>query len=152
MRPFWGIAGLICKIIGAVYRIPLTNIIGEEAMGDIFKGISDIYPFTCFIHIRPANGNFKTGAERYAMNDPRGAESIFKLGKKHPAYLGGICMSLMMLFSGLIANSLGISEGHLYYLLAPSLILSVMSSLLRVFPGHAAYAAIGNGRRLWAGG
>ena len=28
-----GAAGVICKIIGAVYRIPLTNLIGAEAMG-----------------------------------------------------------------------------------------------------------------------
>ena len=28
-----GAAGIICKIIGAVYRIPLTNLIGAEAMG-----------------------------------------------------------------------------------------------------------------------
>ena len=27
------VAGLICKVIGAVYKIPLRNLIGEEAMG-----------------------------------------------------------------------------------------------------------------------
>lgn len=131
-----GIAGLICKIIGAVYRIPLTNIIGEEAMG-IYSKVYQIYTLLLVLSTSGLpTAISKLVAERYAMNDPRGAESIFKLARNILLTFGGICMSLMMLFSGLIADSLGISEGAFVVIcIAPSLILSVMSSYYGYFQG-----------------
>ena len=28
------VSGIICKVVGAVYRIPLSNMIGQEGMGN----------------------------------------------------------------------------------------------------------------------
>ena len=59
------IAGVITKIIGAVYRIPLMNIVGDEGMGyynvAFFHLHSGPYPY----FLQPAAGSVQTGVRAY---------------------------------------------------------------------------------------
>ncbi len=47
-----GAAGLLVKIIGAVYRIPLANIIGEQGMGNY----GAVYPIYAFLLVASSAG------------------------------------------------------------------------------------------------
>ena len=51
-----GIAGLIVQVLGAVFRIPLANIIGDEGMGYYGGGVAMLGHvfFGCVTHQRPA--------------------------------------------------------------------------------------------------
>ncbi|MCT4604630.1 MAG: polysaccharide biosynthesis protein [Marinisporobacter sp.] len=74
-----GIAGIIVKIMGAFYRIPLTNMIGSEGMGYYQTG----YPiYVALLTISTAGiptAISKLVAERNAMGDRYGAHRIFKV-------------------------------------------------------------------------
>lgn len=95
-----GIAGLIVKIIGAVYRIPLTNIIGLEGMS--YYEVA--YPYyTTLLTISSAGlptAISKLVAERATLGDLRGARRVFST-------------SLLLLIA------IGVCTGLIMYLAAP---------------------------------
>ncbi len=72
------VAGLIVKFIGAVYRIPLANIVGIEAMSyyDI------VYRYYTWLLVISSAGLptaiSKLVSERVTLGDYRGARSVFK--------------------------------------------------------------------------
>ena len=76
-----GIAGLIVKIIGAFYRIPLTNILQRgEFDGMIYYATA--YPYYSWLLVISSAG-FPTAisklvSERVALGDRKGATAVFK--------------------------------------------------------------------------
>lgn len=74
-----GIAGLIVKVLGAFYRIPLSNMIGSEGMGYY----QTAYPlYTLLVAI--STSGFPTAiakivAEKRALYDFRGAHRVFRI-------------------------------------------------------------------------
>lgn len=93
-----GIAGLIVKIIGAVYRIPLTNIIGLEGMS--YYEVA--YPYyTTLLTISSAGlptAISKLVAERATLGDMRGAKRVFSTSMLLLIAIG-LCTSLIMYFA-----------------------------------------------------
>ena len=73
-----GFAGLIVKIIGAFYRIPLTNMIGTEGMG-IYQVAYPIYSTLLVISTSGIpTAISKMVAEKTAVGDYRNAHRIFQ--------------------------------------------------------------------------
>ena len=74
-----GIAGLLVQILGAVFRIPLANIIGKEGMGYY----QTAYPIYIFLLVFSTNGApaaiSKMTSERIAQGNYREAHRIFKI-------------------------------------------------------------------------
>ncbi|MDO4481811.1 MAG: polysaccharide biosynthesis protein [Bacillota bacterium] len=74
-----GFAGLLVQILGAVFRIPLANIIGEEGMGYY----QTAYPIYIFLLVFSTNGApaaiSKMTSERIAQGNYREAHRIFKI-------------------------------------------------------------------------
>ncbi|MBQ3109343.1 MAG: polysaccharide biosynthesis protein [Clostridia bacterium] len=72
------VAGLIVKIIGAAYRIPLNNIVGVEGMGyyDI------VYRYYSWLLVISSSGLptaiSKMVSERVTLGDYRGAKNVFR--------------------------------------------------------------------------
>lgn len=131
-----GAAGVICKIIGAIYRIPLTNLIGAEAMG-IYSKAYMIYSLLLVLTTSgiPAAVS-KLVAEYAAAGDYRNARRTFKLTRNLLFSIGGACALIMLLLSDIIARSLGISEGGMVILcIAPSLLLTAVSAYRGYFQG-----------------
>lgn len=131
-----GAAGVICKIIGAVYRIPLTNLIGAEAMGIYSKA----YMIYSLLLVLTASGIpaavSKLVAEYAAADDYRNARRTLKLTRNLLLAVGGVCTLIMLLLSDIIARSLGISEGEMVIIcIAPSLLLSAVSAYRGYFQG-----------------
>ena len=131
-----GAAGVICKVIGAIYRIPLTNLIGAEAMG-IYSKAYMIYSLLLVLTTSgiPAAVS-KLVAEYAATGDYRNARRTFKLTRNLLFSIGGACALIMLLLSDIIARSLGISEGGMVILcIAPSLLLTAVSAYRGYFQG-----------------
>ena len=99
-----GAAGVICKVIGAIYRIPLTNLIGAEAMG-IYSKAYMIYSLLLVLTTSgiPAAVS-KLVAEYAAAGDYRNARRTFKLTRNLLFSIGGACALIMLLLSDIIAR------------------------------------------------
>ena len=76
-----GIAGVIVKIIGAVFRIPLTNWIGQDGMS--YYGCA--YPiYSLFLTVSTAGipvAISKMVSERITVRNYGGAHKVFKVSR-----------------------------------------------------------------------
>ena len=126
-----GVAGLIVKIIGAFYRIPLTNILQRgDLNGMIFYETA--YPYYSWLLVISSAG-FPTAisrlvSERVALGDKKGATAVFKTALYLLFAIGLVTTTLLFAGSGLIGRLVAV-PGAKYSImaLAPSLlIVSVM--------------------------
>lgn len=117
-----GIAGLIVKLIGAVYRIPLNNIIGVEGMS--FYEI--VYPYYSWLLVISSSGLptaiSKLVSEKVTLGDYRGARRIFKIAFYLLVGIGLFTTALMFGFADALANFSGLPGAALSFrALAPAL-------------------------------
>lgn len=74
-----GIAGLLVQVMGAIFRIPLGNIVGDEGMGYF----QTAYPIYVFLLVFSTNGApaaiSKMTSERIALGQHAEAHRVFKL-------------------------------------------------------------------------
>lgn len=74
-----GIAGIIVQVMGAIFRIPLANIIGDEGMGYY----QTAYPIYIFLLVFSTNGApaaiSKMTSERIAVGQYKEAHRVFQL-------------------------------------------------------------------------
>src|SRR5699024_8357501 len=91
-----GIAGVIVKILGAIYRIPIVNIIKTEGMGYY----QTAYPFYVLLLTISTSGFpvaiAKLVSERRAIGDYKGAFKVFKIALMG-LFIGGTLTSLLVL-------------------------------------------------------
>ena len=124
--------GFIAKLIGALYRIPLTNLIGGKGIG-LYQLV---YPVYCLLLTVSATGIpssiAKLVAEKIGKN--QSPASVFKTAMKLFLSVGFVGSVLMAVFAPVLANAQGsksVVAG--YYALAPSVLLV---SALSVFRGY----------------
>lgn len=137
-----GIAGIIVKILGAIYRIPLSNIIKPEGMGYY----QTAYPFYQLL-LTISTAGFpvaiaKLVSEKRALGDFRSAYKVFKVALVGLIF-GGILTSIFVSFSAKsIVNSIG--NTHAYYsliALVPALFfVPIMSAFRGFFQGRKTMA------------
>ena len=73
------LGGLLAKVLGALYRIPLTNVLGSYGMG-LYQLVFP--PYILFLTISQAGipvALSKTIAEKLQLNQPKEAQKAFKL-------------------------------------------------------------------------
>ncbi|MBO6062048.1 MAG: polysaccharide biosynthesis protein, partial [Clostridia bacterium] len=126
-----GIAGLIVKVIGAFYRIPLANILQRGE----FKGMlyyATAYPYYSWLLVISSAG-FPTAisklvSERAAVGDRKGATAVFKTAFRLLLIIGVITMVLLFAGSKLIAKLADVEKSEYALMaLAPSLLfVSIM--------------------------
>ncbi|HIU47384.1 MAG TPA: polysaccharide biosynthesis protein [Candidatus Fimadaptatus faecigallinarum] len=133
-----GIAGLICKVIGAVYRIPLSNYILHKE-GIAYYQIA--YPvYTALLVVSSAGlptAISRMVAQRVQQGRERDALSVFHWSLMLLLAIGIVTSAAMALFCRPIARMLG-NEGASFALLAiaPALMLvAVMSAYRGYFQG-----------------
>lgn len=132
-----GIAGIVVKVLGAIYRIPLVNIISSDGMGYYQTS----YPlYTLLLTISTAGfptAVAKLVSEKRALGNHRGAHRIFKISFFGMTLIG-ILTSVFVYFNaqtivGLIGNK------NAYYsliALTPALLfVPIMSSFRGYFQG-----------------
>ena len=128
-----GIAGLITQILGAVFRIPLGNIVGDEGMGYY----QTVYPIYIFLLVFSTNGApaaiSKMTSEKIAQEDYSGARRIFKLSFIVMFVIGVIAYLIFTLGAKPIVYMLSGQYGAYYAMLAiaPALVLVPLMSVFR---------------------
>lgn len=134
-----GLAGIIVKIIGAFFRIPLGNLIGEEGMG-YYQAAYPVY--TLFLTL--ATAGFPTAlaklvSEKNAIGDYKGAHKIFKVSYTVLAITGFIAFCIFFFGADFIVNDIMKNPGAKYAMLAISpalLFVPVMSAYRGYFQGR----------------
>ena len=123
-----GIAGLLVKIIGAVYRIPLANIVGESGMA--YYEVA--YPYYSWLLVISSAGLptaiSKLVSERIALGDIVGAKRVFRAALRLLFVIGIVTAVLLFVLSSPIANLSGAAPARFSLMaLSPALLfVSVM--------------------------
>ena len=132
-----GLIGLVCKVIGAIYRIPMAALIGEEGMA-YYQAAYPLYVFLLAI----ASAGLpvaisKMVSERVTLGDYKGAHRVFQTAFKSLLVIGFVTAVIMVCLSGVIASSVGIpSAKYAFLAIAPALFfVSVISAYRGYFQG-----------------
>jgi len=133
-----GMAGIVIKIIGAFFRIPLGNIIGAEGMGYY----QSAYPIYLILVVASTAGLptaiAKMVSEKTANGDSYGADRVFKVSFFILAGIG-IVTSTVLFFGARYYSDIMIKNPKAYYstmAIAPALFfVPIMSSFRGYFQG-----------------
>lgn len=133
-----GIAGIMTKVLGAFYRIPLSNLIGTEGLGYY----QTAYPlYTLLVTISTAG--FPTAiskliSEKRALEDYKGAQKIFRVSFIGFILAGLITASFVGLFSRNIVGYMKSENGYyaLVALVPALLFVPIMSAFRGYFQGQ----------------
>lgn len=135
---FLAISGIIAKAVGALFKVPLTNVLGAEGMG-IYQLVFPVYT----VLLALSSGGLPQAISRMvsrcvAANDGRSAHRVLVVCMFALTIIGGIG-SVLLLFSGGIISHLQGNPAAMpaYWALSPSvLFVSVMAVLRGYFQGH----------------
>ena len=124
-----GIAGLICKVIGAFFRIPLYNM-----LGDGMQYYEAVYPYYSTLLVISSAGLptaiSRMVAERAAIGDMVGAKRVFRKSQLLLAIIGVVTTALMYFGADILARmTVGPLAAPSFRVMSPALlIVSVMCS------------------------
>ena len=124
-----GIAGLIVKVIGAVFRIPLVNAVGTEGMG--YYNVA--YPVYALLLVISTAGIptaiSKMVSERAAVGDYTAAHNTFRVALRLLILVGVFSSAVMFAASTWIANSIVLQPKGTLSLMAISPALFFVAAL-----------------------
>ncbi|MDL2224625.1 polysaccharide biosynthesis protein [Eubacteriales bacterium OttesenSCG-928-M02] len=125
-------AGIICKILGAAFRIPLEHVLGDVGMAYY----SAAYPIYSALLVISSSGIpaaiSRLVAERAALGDYRNAHYIFQIAYKLLLLIGFVAMVLMLLGARLLASAQGMPEAYpTLMVIAPSIFFVAALSAYR---------------------
>lgn len=133
-----GGAGLLVKLIGALYRIPLTNIIGAEGLGIYQK----VYPVYTILLVLSTAGLptaiSRVVSQRQARGDTAGAHKVFRVALALLLGIGLFTAGLLFLFAEPLATWTGDPAATVAFrAISPALLLvSVISAYRGYFQGQ----------------
>lgn len=132
-----GAAGLIVKILGAVFRLPLANMIGPTGMAYYSPAY---YTYTVFVTIATSGipvAISKMVSERITVGNFEEAHHVYRVSLKLLTAIGAVSFVVMFFGAGIIANLQGIEESKLPMMaVAPALlIVPVMAAYRGYFQG-----------------
>ncbi|MGB3367003.1 MAG: polysaccharide biosynthesis protein, partial [Acidaminobacteraceae bacterium] len=133
-----GIAAIVIKVIGATFRIPLANKIGDLGMGYY----QSAYPIYIYLSVIATAGIptaiAKIVSEKVAIGDHIGANRILKVSLSLMMVVGGM-ISLALIFSAPTLAHYVKNEKAVYsmYAIAPAIFfVSIMSVFRGYFQGY----------------
>lgn len=127
------VAGLIVKVMGALYRIPLARLIGGEGIG-LYQMAYPIY--TMLLALSTAGIPVAISilvSEKQAKNDDKGAKRVFFVSLLILAFVGLIITLLLILNTRWIVNNVLFDTRAYYALIAisPAIFITAISSAFR---------------------
>ncbi len=127
-----GLAGLICKVVGVLYRIPLAGIIGGEGLG-IYQKVFPAYNLLLTISSAGIPVAISRMVSHYlTLGDLRNAKRIFRVATLTLLILGVVTTALLLFLSDNIAAWQGTGAAAQGYLcIAPSLLFVCVMSAFR---------------------
>lgn len=132
-----GIAGILCKLIGVLFSIPL-NMISSKVATDFYL----VYPtYTLLLTISSAGlpvAVSRLVAGFLARNDPRNAKNTFKFALFTLFVIGFFFSLIMVILNPVLVNMVGVEEtSGGYYAIAPCvMIVCVLSAFRGLFQGQ----------------
>jgi len=132
------VAGIISKLLGAVFRIPLTNLIGAEGMS--YYGVA--YPVYSFFLILATAGLpvaiSRMVSERIAIGDYRNAHRSYKVSMYVMVIIGILSAAICFFGADFIATREGNPDAAWSLrALAPALLIApIVSSFRGYFQGQ----------------
>lgn len=132
-----GVCSFLAKLMGAVFRIPLTHILGAEGMG-LYQMVFPLYALLLTI----SSGGLPSAlsriiAEKTTKNQTDLARKAFTTALITLTGFGIICSLVVLIFHRLIALAQGNSSAALSYIaIAPSIVfVAVISAFRGYFQG-----------------
>lgn len=129
-----GVAGLLIKVMGAVFRIPLANIIGDTGMG-YYQTAYPVYVLLLTLSTAGVPVAIsRMVAERCAVGDPYEAYRIFRISFTMLFAIGVVSSSILFFGADFIVSHLG-NPGAKYAMMAiaPALFFVPMMAASRGF-------------------
>ncbi len=133
------VAGIIVRLIGILYRVPMTNIIGDEGMG-YYSTAFNVYNIMLILssYSLPLAVS-KMVAGRMARGQYRNALRVFKAALLYATVAGGLACFITWHFADFFADSVFNTPFCIYALktLAPTIwIMAYLGVLRGFFQGH----------------
>lgn len=127
-----GAAGLICKIVGVLYRIPLSNMIGSLGMG-LFGQVMPWYNLLLSITSAGIPVAISRMVSHYiTIGEPGNAHRVFKTALKLLTVLGVATTVILALLSRPLAEFVKTPQGYQSFIcIAPSLFFVCIMSAYR---------------------
>ena len=126
------ISAVVVKLIGLVYKIPISALLGDEGMGYF----NSAYTVFAFFYLLCTAGVPKAIMLMIADTDTKSGEfsskSILSVALKFFGIIGGIFSLITLVFAGGISSLIG-SQGSIFTLMAisPALVILAFSGVLR---------------------
>lgn len=129
-----GLSGVICKLVGVLYSIPLTWMIGTQGLG-VYNAVFPAY--NLLLTISSAGlpvAVSRLVARTLAKDDPRGAKNVFKTALLLLTVIGSIATIMMLAGSGLLAAASDQPSSRIgFQVIAPCVLIVCMLSAFRGF-------------------
>ncbi len=128
------VAGLLVKILGAIYRIPLTNLIGTEGIG-YYQPAYNIYNLLLVVSLAGfPTAIAKLVSERRALQNYEGAYQVYKVSHWGLLLIGVVSSVFVLIFAKNLVSFLGF-PGSYYSMIAlvPALFAVPLLSAYRGF-------------------
>lgn len=129
-----GLTGIICKLVGVLYSVPLTWLIGADGLG-VFQAVFPTYNLL----LTMSSAGLPVAVSRMvssclAKDDPRSARTILRVALWMLTALGAVCTLLMLSGNGLLASRVGLPESALgFRVIAPCVTIVCVLSAFRGF-------------------
>lgn len=125
-------ASVAAKLLGALYRVPLTNVLGGEGMG-LYQLVFPLYTLLLTV----SSGGLPVAISRLvavklADGDERGATRVLKVSLVALSVAGLAGTALLLIFGGAAAAIQGNAEAKIaYYGIAPAVLFVAIISCFR---------------------
>lgn len=129
-----GIAGIICKLVGVVYKVPLAWVLGDGGMGTYHL----VFP-TYNLLLTISSAGIPVAISRMVSaylntDDPRNARRVFKCALGLLACLGLIATLIMLVGADALSRQVNDPDSRLGFMaIAPSVFLVCVMSAFRGF-------------------
>ena len=129
-----GLAGVICKLVGVLYSIPLTWMIGTQGLG-VYNAVFPAY--NLLLTISSAGlpvAVSRLVARSLAKDDPRSAKNVFKTALLLLTIVGSVATIIMLAGSNLLAIASDQPTSRIgFQVIAPCVAIVCMLSAFRGF-------------------
>lgn len=121
-------AGIICKIIGILYRSPLAHVIGDEGNG-YYSSAYEIYTIILLVSSYSIPSAIsKVIAQRLAMHEYKNAQRIFRCALIYVVVVGGAASLLTFFGAGVLVGDNSVPVLRIF---APTIFFSGLLGVLR---------------------
>lgn len=127
-------AGIICKVIGILYRSPLAAVIGDEGNG-YYSSAYEIYTIILLVSSYSIPSAIsKVIAQRLALREYRNAQKIFRCAIGYVVVVGGLASLFTFFGAGILVGGNSVPVLRIF---APTIFFSGLLGVLRgYFQAH----------------